>query len=145
MRLVQALPRSATTPLASVQAIGDGRFLVTGSDHPQVRFDISGWSLDGRDGGILSFDFECERTGPPPVLELHWTSAVNGESQLTVVRFDGPDGHLVVPLDATPAWLLAKKLRSIQFDVADPQSCRSFRIENVKLFQRHGVDAERRS
>ncbi len=60
------------------------------------------------------------------------------------MRFDGADGRLIVPLDAAPAWLLAKKIRSIRFDVADEHSCRAFSVENVRFLQRHGADAASR-
>jgi hypothetical protein len=141
MRLVETLPPSAPT---LAQTVGDGQALATGND-PHVRFDVSTWNLDGRDGGILSFDFACGPSGPPPVLEIRWASARNEESELTAVRFDGREGHLMVPLDVAPAWMLAKGIRSIRVVVIGGRSCRTLRIENVKLFQRHGIDRGHRS
>jgi hypothetical protein len=143
MRLVHPLPASAPASPSAVEALGDGRFRVVGP-HPRVGFDLSGWHLRGRDAGILSLDFHCERAGgPPPVLELRWASASNAETELTRVRFDGRDGRLIVPLDASPAWLLASEIRSLGLELTDERSCRSFRVADARLLQRHGVEPAR--
>ncbi len=144
MRLVRELPQGwLPSASASVDIEGNGRYLVTGPD-PFVRFDLSGWGLSGQDAGILSFDFHCQRIGSPPLVAVTWATDRNAESELTAVGFDGPDGHLIVPLDAAPAWLLANRIRSIRFGVVDEHSCLTFSVENVRFLQRHGADVASR-
>ena len=140
MRLVKELPQTARKALNAVKESDNGYYRPIAKD-PFIRIDISDWHLSGRQAGILSFDFLCKsESREPPLIELYWASATNTESELTVVRFRGENGRLIVPMDAAPAWLLAGELRSIRFDVADSASCSEFKIENVKLFQRHGAD-----
>lgn len=143
MQKVRSLPDSASPVLASVAREASGVYRVTGDD-PHITFDISAWKLAGRDAGILAFDFECEAAGSAPVLEIYWATDVNAESELTVTRFDGKDGRLLVPMDAAPAWLLARELRRIRFDVRASDSCRMFRIGNIAFLQRHGAEEQSR-
>jgi hypothetical protein len=126
--------------LNALDVTAAGEFIVQGVD-PHVRFDLTKFGLDGREAGILAFDFSCKAAGPPPVLEVYWASGDKGESESAVARFTGVDGRMLVPLDAFPSWLLAKRLRTLRFDVQAKESCTSFRIENVQLLQRRGADA----
>jgi hypothetical protein len=138
MTLVHALSGSAPTSISSLEVLAEGSFRVVGPD-PGVGFDVSGLGLAGRDAGIVSLDFRCEKKGEPPLLEVRWASAGNPEGDLTRVRFLGNDGRLLVPVDASPAWLLAAEVRSLRIDVVDAASCGALRIANVKLLQRHGA------
>jgi hypothetical protein len=119
-----------------------GEFVVRGPD-PHVTFDISKLNLDGRDAGVLAFDFSCKEAGPPPVLETYWSSAGKPESESAVARFNGVDGRMLVPLDAYPTWLLARGIRTLRFDVQAWESCSAFRIANIRLYQRRAADALR--
>jgi hypothetical protein len=56
-----------------------------------------------------------------------------------VVHFAAKNGHLMVVMDAIPAWLLAENILAVRFDVADQNSRARFTIENVKFFQRYGT------
>jgi hypothetical protein len=141
MRTVHTLPASA--PESSVEARGDGRYRVVGR-RPRIRFDLSRLALDGTDAGILSLDFRCERAGgPPPSISVRWSSASNpdAEADHTRARFEARDGRLLVPLDASPAWLLANELRSLHLEVSDEPSCTTFQVKDARLLQRHGADA----
>lgn len=135
MTLVHTLKSDSHSLLHSIEKIDNSRFMITGID-PFIRFNISDWNLMGREAGVLSFDFSCEQHGPDPILELYWASSQNNESEQTVLRFNGVEGRLIIPLDADPAWLLADKIKSIRLDIANHRSCRSFSIDNIKLFQR---------
>lgn len=139
MHHIREITKDIQITLNSVVQVGNSGFRVNG-ENPFVRFDISGWHLSGRNAGIVSFDFTCDKIGPSPKIEIYWASSENAESELTVVRLEGRNGHLIVPMDAAPAWLLAKNILSIRFDVQDQNSCSVFKIENVNFFQRHGID-----
>jgi len=138
MREVKRLLAGAPATLTDAVAENGGDYRVTGAD-PHITFDVTGWRLSGSQAGILSFDFTCEAAGPPPVIELYWATDRTDESETTVLRFNGRNGRMLVPLDSAPAWLLAQQIRRLRFDVASRDSCRSFRIDNVRLYQRPGA------
>jgi hypothetical protein len=121
---------------------GRGRYRVDGRA-PAVVLDVAAWNVDGRDGGILSFEFDCERTGALPSMEIRWASAGQDCSEEASVQLEGHEGRLMVPLDASPAWLLARKIRVIRIGLVDGRACRTFRIDDVKLLQRHGAERGR--
>jgi hypothetical protein len=139
MKLVRPVDKDLQPGLNSVDQIDNGHFLVTGAD-PYVRYDLSGWKLSGRDAGVLGFDFFCEISGPVPIIEIFWASSRNHERGETRIQLNGVDGRLIVPLDADPAWLLAEEIKSLRFDVLDQSSCKSFKIEDIELFQRAQVN-----
>ena len=106
-----------------------------GNDNSTI--DISRLHLKGRDIGILSVDFACEKTSDRvPVIKLYWSSSTNPESEATVLRFNGSNGRLLVPVDADPAWLLAPQILSLRFVLEDPTVCRIYRVDNLTLYQR---------
>ena len=142
LRLVRLLSNDEPRSLNSVTDAGNGHYLVNGPN-PSVRFDISDWHLKGSDVSIVAFDFACEQIKPSPIVTIRWTSSSNGEGESTALRFRGRNGRMVVPVDAMPAWLLAKDIRSIRFGVSDRNSCRAFWIENVGFFQRRASDTVR--
>jgi hypothetical protein len=123
----------------SVSILDDGGYQVIGED-PYIRFDISKLDLSGKDAGLVSFSFSCERgLGPTPIIEFFWSSKDLSESEMTVSRFDGRSGVLILPVDTTPSWLLAEKLQTIRFDVRDKASCNTFSIQNISFLQRNAV------
>lgn len=138
MREVTRLPAHAPATPADVVAEAGGAYRVTGAD-PHITFDVAAWHLSGRQAGILAFDFACESAGPPPVIELYWATDRTTESETTVVRFNGHNGRMIVPMDAAPAWLLAHEIRRLRFDIGSRDSCRSFRVDNIRLLQRPGA------
>jgi hypothetical protein len=119
-----------------------GEFVVHGAD-PHVTFALSNLNLDGQDAGVLAFDFSCKAAGPTPVLEIYWSSEGKPESESAVARLNAVNGRLLLPLDAYPTWLLAKRMRTLRIDVQAKESCSSFRIDNVRLYQRRAADALR--
>jgi hypothetical protein len=138
MREVKRLPAGGPATPTNVVAEVGGAYRVTGAD-PHITFDVTAWHLSGRQAGILGFDFACESAGSPPVIELYWATDGTDESETTVVRFNGRNGRMLVPLDSAPAWLLAREIRHLRFDIASSDSCRSFRIDNIRLYQRPGA------
>jgi hypothetical protein len=119
--------------------LGGGQYQAFGPA-PSLTFDVGRWNLSGREAGILTFDFSCESGETKPQLEVFWGTRATGPNESTVVRLTAQNGHLVVPLDASPRWLLAKEISSLGFGITDPAQCRAFSIINIKLWQRTSVD-----
>ena len=136
--LINNITDSKLVTINSITRTGNGSFQPSGED-PFLRFDIQGLHIDGEDAGLLSFDFKCEINGSDPIIEVYWANEMFRENELMVSRFLGKDGVLIVPLDATPAWLLARKLKSIRIDIADKNSCKTFTINNIQLLQRNSI------
>jgi len=115
---------------------GVGTYEVTGAD-PNLTYDIAGLDLEGRDAGLLRFDFHCAGQLGNPRLQVFWW----GDDHLvpfeeSSMHFDAADGALIVPLDASPRWLLLERLRGLRIDLADSSTCAEFSIENLELLQR---------
>jgi hypothetical protein len=139
MRLVKSVPTGSSPLLHSVRDNGVGYYRIDGPN-PSITFDVSEWKLNGRDAGILTFDFTCKDASKKPSLGVYWSSKTTGPSEATVVRFNARMGALVVPLDAAPRWLLAEGINTLRFDIADPAPCAAFSIVNVRLWQRTSAD-----
>jgi hypothetical protein len=142
MRLVRVLGEGrAGPPAGTVEA-------AAASPDParargSLRLDVSDGRLDGRDAGILSLDLRCPRAARlPPFVRVRWAGARHGESDVALLRFSAWEGHLMVPLDAAPAWLLARDLRSLRLELEDPNACTSFEVTNARLYQRHAAGAD---
>ncbi|MGZ8933261.1 MAG: hypothetical protein ACXW04_00030 [Methylobacter sp.] len=138
MHKVQAVDDVVPSNMNSIMRQSDGYYRVIGDD-PFIRFDISKLHLKGRDAGIISFDFTCKKMEGAPIIEIYWSSPSNSEGALTVVRLDGHNGRLIVPIDAMPAWLLAPHILSVRFDVLDRASCEAFKFENIRFLQRNSA------
>jgi hypothetical protein len=120
----------------SVDALGEGRYLITGED-PHVRFDLSANNLAGRQAGLLSFDFSCESPDAVPTIGLHWSTPKTPEGSTTFLTFRGQQGRLIVPVDSAPSWLLADRIGTVRFDIdGDDTGCKKFSIRNVELLAR---------
>lgn len=119
----------------SVEKLNDDTYKITGDD-PFIRFDISDMNISGKNAGILSFDFECDKSQSNPVLELYWESNKYQETGDTGLIFNSHNGKLIIPLDSVPSWLLAEHILSIRIDVQDKNSCNKFQINNIYLWQR---------
>jgi hypothetical protein len=135
---IAALRAVATS--SGVRQRGDGRYEVTGGD-PSVTYEAAQEPLDGRDAGLLGFDFKCQAGAEPAVLTVAWATRSRPAGEATTVRFDGADGRLIVPLDAAPRWLLAEDIAQIRIGLANPAACTAFELDHVALFQRAAAAA----
>ena len=117
---------------------GKDKYRIAGSI-PALIYDISSLNLSGRDAGLLVFKFEACRREPKTKLNIRWEDALTRKDDAPMsVSFTVDNGWQIVPLDATPRWLLADRLKKIQIEV--PSSvCARFSISDVKLFQRSEV------
>lgn len=115
----------------------DGWFVPERQD-PAIVFNISGLGINGRDAGMLHFDFTCQsKTSKPVMLEVYWKPSLQQEvDETTVVRFLAEDGKVVVPMDISPKWLLADKIDKLRVDLKDYRSCEKFSFKNIVLSQR---------
>lgn len=135
---VKMLEEGATVQTNDVVRDEDGFYQRIGGT-PYVRFEMSDMNMSGRDAGVLSFDYSCQDIGPEAELEIAWATADNGEQGGMAMRLHARNGRLLVPMDSSPAWLLAKKIVSLKFSPVGKDVCASFSVRNVKLFQRDSV------
>ena len=136
LRAVKDINATTTVELHSVKKTGQSIYQIVGKD-PFIVFNVEKLNLNGRDAGVLAFDFSSDSRRAPVILEVYWGSRSTGApSENTVVRFSAEQGKVIVPLDAVPRWLLAEGIKTIRVDVADPAPCSTFSISNITLFQR---------
>ncbi|WP_211472364.1 hypothetical protein [Collimonas humicola] len=118
-------------------SIENGTYKVTGTD-PQLNFDISRFGISGHDAGLLRFDFSCAgKTAQPRIQVFWWGDDHEGPFEASSIRFTADSGALIVPLDASPRWLMTKHLKGIRIDLDNASACDTFKIEKMALFQRH--------
>jgi hypothetical protein len=102
-----------------------------------LSFDVAKLELSGQDASILSFDFMCEAETPLP-MQIAWEDAETKTlTERASLHFTAQSGHLVVPIDSYPRWLLAKRINTLQFRFSN--HCRSFSLDNMQFFQRNSV------
>ena len=117
-------------------SIDNGRYIVAGND-PQLVFDVSSFELSGRNSGLLKFDFYCSGKRADPVLQVFWWGGEREEPfEASSVRLTGETGTLIIPLDASPWWLLSENIRGIRIDLDNANSCRAFNVEELGLYRR---------
>jgi hypothetical protein len=102
-----------------------------------LTFDISSINLSGREAGILRFDFTClNQSATPRIQVFWWGDSDNGRDETLSIRFTADNGTLIVPLDATPLWLMLKRVKGISIDLDNASACDAIKINNVRLMQR---------
>lgn len=121
--------------LNNTKVIESEIYQVTGND-PFVVYDISKQNISGKEAGLLSFDFTCNRKNTKPRMQIFWSADDYSTSEVTSVHFNVHNGHVTVPLDAAPRWLSAKHIQNIRIDLADKNACQTFSIKNLSLGQR---------
>lgn len=113
-----------------------GSYKVDGAD-PYLIFDLSRWKLSGRDAGLLKFEFRCVgRAAEPRIQVLWWGDGQRGAFEPSSVRFNAENGTLIVPLEASPRWLTLQHVKGLRIDLDNPDSCSSFSINNLGIYQR---------
>lgn len=116
-------------------AFDNGVYQVAGAQ-PELSFDISSFSLSGRDAGLLKFEFSCVKKGAKPRMQVAWRDGGQGPGEAFKVKFTAYNGPLIVPLDASPRWLMMENIKEIRIGLINPSVCNAFRVKNIGLFQR---------
>jgi hypothetical protein len=109
-----------------------------GADETTIRFDLTPLNLRGRDAGLLRFALSCQNTRAKPLLTIQWTGeteAARGE-----IQFDVRVGTSIVPVDASPRWLLSKHVQSVTLKIRQARGCSHMTLDNVELLQRLMAD-----
>lgn len=133
MTLVKNLDEIAPVPYQL--HIDSGTYKVDGID-PSLTLDISRLSISGRGSGLLRFTFSCiDRVAEPRIQVFWWGDNRQDAFEASSVRFTADEGTLIVPLDASPRWLLLEHLKGIRIDL-DNASCRAIKFNDIALYQR---------
>jgi hypothetical protein len=112
----------------------EGQYGINGPN-PYITFDLNPNKVNGTDAGILTFHFICN-TKHPIVMKLYWGSKASLPSENTAIRFFVKNGFVVIPLDASPKWLLENEITFLKFVIQEPKDISSFYISDIKLWQR---------
>lgn len=141
LQLVKPLDGTTPTTLRAVEVTQQNTYRVTGKA-PQISLNLETLKLNGRDAGILAFDFWGKRSRKATLFDLHWDSRSSSTSDAeNVVRFSAKNSRVLIPLDAAPRWLLAKGIKTIRLELVEPVATSTFSITNISLFQRAEIQA----
>lgn len=114
----------------------NGGYRITGTD-PQLSFDISSLAISGHSAGLLKFNFSCMGKRAEPRMQVFWWGDNHeGFVEASSVRFTADNGTLIVPLDASPHWLMMEHIKGIRIDLDNAAACEKFSIDNAALFNR---------
>lgn len=133
---VRDISATVQPSLQAVQSLKNNRYRVTGAN-PTLTFDLSSLNLKGRDAGLLAFDFACTHRRKA-TFPIHWQSQPTNDADANQVQIKALNGKQLVPLDASPRWLLANHITTLQFAPTDT-ACPEFSLANVTLYQRADV------
>jgi hypothetical protein len=130
----------AFVPGRDLAAAAGGRLEIRGRD-PVIRADLGSLGLAGEAAGLLRLSVACHESPLPGPFAAVWSG--DGGRKSGRVTFDnGPlgEGELLIPLDAQPRWLTAKKIEKIEIELGDPGLCTHLTIRQATLYQRTIVD-----
>jgi hypothetical protein len=136
IKQVKTISATVQPTLQEVQSLKDNRYRVTGAN-PRLTFDLSSLNLKGRDAGLLAFDFACTHRRKA-TFPIRWESQPSNAIQANQVQIKALNGKQLVPLDASPRWLLAEHIKTLQFALTDT-ACPEFFLANITLYQRADV------
>ncbi|MEM8998558.1 MAG: hypothetical protein AAGF23_27475, partial [Acidobacteriota bacterium] len=113
----------------------NGGYRVTGPA-PKLVFETP--TIRGDEAGLLSLRFDCARKEAR--LRVGWRASFeHGDEEAPPVTALTGFGRVAIPLDASPRWLLAKRIHSISLGILPAPGCRRFRIRDPALWQRRGA------
>ena len=72
-------------------------------------------------------------------MTVRWSAAGDPGSAAAGIRFQVENGWAIVPLDASPRWLLADNLTGLTLESSTP--CQGATVSDVELFQRKSAAA----
>jgi len=136
LQKVSDIPLEPKPILQAIESLGGDRYKVIGAN-PSITLDVSSLNLNGREAGLLAFDFTCQKRSKGK-LAIRWESASAPTDPEAVVKLTPRNGKQIVPLDAAPRWLLAKDIKTLKFEPFD-EACTEFSVSNFSLYQRAEV------
>lgn len=117
----------------------DDKYKVIGAD-PHITFNISDSNLSGRNAGLLRFEFSCVRQRAKPRMQVFWWGDDHeAPFEASSIKFTAEEGRLIVPLDASPRWLLMKRIKGLRIDLDNSLACEAFNIKGVRLYQKNSA------
>ena len=107
-------------------------------DSSYMEFHLAGAALNGKQAGLLSFDFTSIAADlPARRMRISWLSDDNKECGAgQSLMMTATNGRLIVPLDGFPSWLNAKKISAIRIEMDETPGSSAFNIANIRLEQR---------
>lgn len=127
-----------TAPVLYQLHVDDKGYKIDGID-PSLSFHISSLGLSGRDAGLLRFKFSCiNKVAEPRIQVFWWGDSHQGPFEASSIRFTADEGVLIVPLDASPRWLLLEHLKGIRIDLDNATACSAIKVRNISLYRRLG-------
>lgn len=107
-------------------------------DSSYMEFHLAGAALNGKQAGLLSFDFTSIAADlPARRMRISWLSDDNKECGAgQSLMMTATNGRLIVPLDGFPSWLNAKKISAIRIEMDETPGRSAFNIANIRLEQR---------
>lgn len=116
-----------------VTEASDGVWIVSGP-RPAVEFQLSDLGLRGAEADFLKLDFVG---APGSELLVSWASMGRSVGEPVALTIARNSETLLIPLGATPSWLLSKRLDSLRLEMAGDAAAagRRFTIKNVSLLR----------
>ena len=143
LRPVATIDEKTPITLNSLKQTAKNHYKVTGTQ-PSLSLDLRALKLAGRDAGLLAFNVACTSKQALPTLKVLWGSRTDGALDLnTSIQFNPKPGMQLVPLDAAPRWLLAKRISTIQVALDNTSACTDFMLKDIALYQRSQVRENR--
>ena len=120
------------------QLSGDNlNYKITGPA-PKLTYDLRSFNVSGRDAGMLKFNFSCDVDGIYPKFKVYWWgNDASKYFEASGITFTGGTGVLLVPLEATPYWLLSDKIKGMRIEIIDPMVCKKITINKISLLKRN--------
>lgn len=118
----------------------DGGTYKASGEQPHLTFGISDFHLSGRDAGLLRFDFSCVGQKARPRMQVYWWGDAHETAfEASSIKFTADDGPLIIPLDASPRWLLTKQVKGIRIGLETSEACQAFVVKGIRLYQRSSI------
>jgi hypothetical protein len=135
LQSVKTLDATTMATLQSLTKTGQDTYSLTGKV-PSITFNVENLKLQGRDAGILAFDFSSDSLGSPTIVTVNWSSVTDPLGKTSQIHFSVKEGKVLVPLDAAPRWLLAEGIKTMRVAFEGPAPFKAFTLANVALLQR---------
>ena len=133
---VKTLDATMITTQHAVEKTGQTTYRIAGKE-PSLTFNIETLKLNGKDAGILAFDFSSNRPRALATIQIDWEGHVTDPpGTVNRISFSVKNGKVLVPLDDAPRWLLTEGIKTIRLAIVEPVPFKAFTLSNVALFQR---------